>query len=129
MQGGEQYGYSSDIDSAPDMVYESAFPDSTHPDTWSRLFWYSDTSMGSGVLNYLLGGTPEADALMDEGLLSTDDATATAAYAKAGDLIYDQASYITLADLQDTFIVRSGITGFDHWLPSPRTLQLKTLSE
>jgi peptide/nickel transport system substrate-binding protein len=129
MQGGEQYGYSSDIDSAPDMVYESAFPDSTHPDTWSRLFWYSDTSMGSGVLNYLLGGTPDADALMDEGLVSTDEAAATAAYGEAGDLIYDQASYITLADLQDTFIVRSGITGFDHWLPSPRTLQLKTLSE
>ena len=126
--GGEIYGYSSDVSSAPDMIYEASYPDSAHPDAWSRLFWYTDNSAGSGVLNYLLGGDPAADALMDSGI-STLDADASASdYAEAGDLVQASATYVTIADLQDTFISRTGITGFDHWLPSPRTLQLKSLT-
>jgi peptide/nickel transport system substrate-binding protein len=129
IQSNEVYGYSSDVASAPDMVYETSFPDSAHPDTWSRLFWYSDTAAGNGVLNYLLGGDPAADALMDSGLATTDQDASDADYAKAGDLVHTNASYVTIADLEDTFIVRSGITGLGHWLPSPRTLELATLTD
>ncbi|WEO75800.1 ABC transporter substrate-binding protein [Cryobacterium sp. SO2] len=126
--GGEIYGYSSDVASAPDMIYEASYPDSAHPDAWARLFWYSDTAAGNGVLNYLLGGVPAADALMDSGLTTLDAEASAADYAEVGDLLHDSVSYVTIADLQDTFIVRAGITGLDHWLPAPGTLQLKTLT-
>ncbi|MFD1713920.1 ABC transporter substrate-binding protein [Amnibacterium flavum] len=126
-QSNDIYSYSSDIDAAPDMFFESSFPDSAHPDAWSRLFWYSDTANGSGVLNYLLGGTPEGDALIDQGISSLDETASDAAYVEAGDLIHDQASYVTIADLQDTFVASSRLSGFEHWLPCPRTLVLKSL--
>ena len=129
LQANDLYSFSSDPEAAPDMVYESAFPDSTHPDTWSRLFWYSDVSMGSGALNYLLSGTPEADALIDAGISTTDEAASLADYGQAGDLLAEQVGYITLADLQDTFVARADLTGFEHWLPAPRAVDLRTLSE
>ncbi|GAA2514715.1 ABC transporter substrate-binding protein [Winogradskya humida] len=127
VQGSDIYGLSSNLASAPDMIYETAYPDSTHPDTWSRLFWYSDTAKGNGALNYLVGGTKEADAAIDAGAAATDQATIDADYAKAGDLVHAQASYITLADMNDSFIMRSDLTGGGHWLPAPLTLDLRTL--
>jgi peptide/nickel transport system substrate-binding protein len=128
VQTNDVYSLSSDLDNAPDMMFEASYPDSTHPDTWSRLFWYSDTSNGSGALNYLLGGDPNADALIDEGAGAVDQADIDAAYAAAADVIHDQASYVTLADVKDTFIMRSDITGDGHQLPCPRALDLRTLA-
>ena len=34
--------WQGDVTNAPNMYYEISFPDSTHPDTWARLFWYYD---------------------------------------------------------------------------------------
>lgn len=127
-QGADFYGFSKDPSKAPDMLYEASYPDSAHPDAWSRLFFYSDQSSGSGGLNYLLAGSKEGDALMDRGLASLDADAAAADYGKAGDLVHDQVGYISLADLQDVFIARSSISGFAHWLPTPRTLALKSLT-
>ncbi|MFI5937378.1 ABC transporter substrate-binding protein [Actinoplanes sp. NPDC051494] len=127
VQGSDIYGLSSNLGSAPDMIYETAYPDSTHPDTWSRLFWYSDTAKGNGALNYLVGGTPEADTAIDAGAAATEQATIDSDYAKAGDLVHAQASYITLADMNDSFIMRADLTGGGHWLPAPLALDLRTL--
>lgn len=128
-QGADYYGFSADPTKAPDLLYEASYPDSAHPDAWSRLFWYSDQSKGSGGLNYLLTGSKEADTLMDSGLANLDVDASNADYGKAGDLIHQQVGYVTLADMKDVFIVRKGISGSDHWLPTPRTLVLKTLTE
>lgn len=128
-QGADYYGFSKDPSKAPDLLYEASYPDSAHPDAWARLFFYHDQSSGSGALNYLLTGSKEADALMDSGLADTDTATSAADYGKAGDLVHDQVGYISLADMQDVFVARSAITGFAHWLPTPRTLVLKSLTE
>lgn len=128
-QSNDIYSFSSNLESAPDLFYEASYPDSAHPDAWSRLFWYSDTANGSGVLNYLLAGTPDADALMDQGVSDTDEAASAEAYATAGDAIHDQVGYLTLADVKDTFLVNKRISGTDaHWLPCPRTLVLAALS-
>lgn len=128
VQNGDQYGWAKNLASAPDVFYEVAYPDSSHPDSWSRLFWYSDTSQGNGALNYLLGGSKAADAAMDRGVGEVQQAAADAAYGESGDLVVAQASFISLSDPKDTFIARKGITGFSHWLPTPLTLQLKTLA-
>ena len=127
VQTNDVYGLSSNLASAPDMMYEEGFPDSVHPDTWARLFWYSNTSHGNGALNYLVGGTPEADAAIDAGARATDQGQIDADYGKAGDLVHEQVGYITLADLKDSFLMRSDLTGGGHWLPCPVTLDLRTL--
>lgn len=127
-QGADFYGFSKDPGKAPDLLYEASYPDSAHPDAWGRLFFYSDQSSGSGGLNYLLAGSKEGDALMDRGLRSLDADQVAADYGRAGDLVHDQVGYISLADLQDVFIARSSVSGFGHWLPTPRTLVLKSLT-
>ena len=130
LQTAEVNSFSADPSTGPDLIYEVAYPDSSHPDTWARLFWYSDVASGAGgFLNYLVAGSPAADAAMNAGIAATDQATEDVAYGQSGDLIHEQVSYISLADPQDVFIARKGITGFAHWLPTPFTLQLKALKE
>ena len=105
-----------------------SYPDSTHPDTWSRLFWFSDVASGNGgFLNYLGAGTPAADDAMNKGLAATDQKVVDTEYGTSGDLVHQQVGFITLADPQDVFIARSSVTGFAHWIPTPLTLQLKAL--
>ncbi|MBT0768049.1 hypothetical protein KIH74_03890 [Kineosporia sp. J2-2] len=127
VQGNDVYGLSGSLDTAPDLLFEAAYPDSAHPDTWARLFWYSDSADGNGALNYLAGGTPAADELIDTGSAATDQAEIEKAYGEAGDAIHDDVSYITLADLQDAFIMSADLTGAGHWLPLSVTLDLRTL--
>jgi peptide/nickel transport system substrate-binding protein len=129
IQDGDLFSFPDALDTGPNLYFETSYPDSAHPDTWSRLFWYSDLASGAGgFLNYLGAGTPESDAAMDEGLAAVEQATVDEDYGTSGDLVHDQVGYITLADPADAFIVRAGITGFDHWLPTPMTLQLKSLT-
>ena len=126
----ETYDLASDIPGAPHLYVESSYPDSTHPDTWARLFWYSDIASGAGgFLNYLGAGTPESDELLNTGLGATEQSVVDDSYGESGDLVHDQVGYITLADVDDTFLVRDGLSGFGHWLPTPLTLQLKSIEE
>jgi peptide/nickel transport system substrate-binding protein len=117
------YAWTADPASAPDLVFELAYPDAAHPDTWGRLFMGSE-----GALNYLGGGSPEVDALFDEGLATTDQAEIDAAYDEAGQLLYDQATFISIADVPDVFIARDDLDGFSHWIPTPVTLKFADLT-
>jgi len=128
VQDADLFSFPSALGTAPNLYFETSYPDSAHPDTWSRLFWFSDVASGNGgFLNYLGAGTPDADTAMNDGLVAVDQSTVDSDYGRSGDLVHDQVGYITLADPADAFIVRAGITGFDHWLPTPLTLQLKAL--
>ncbi|MCD5349752.1 ABC transporter substrate-binding protein [Kineosporia mesophila] len=127
VQGNDIYGLSGSLDTAPDLLFETAYPDSAHPDTWARLFWYSDLTKGNGALNYLAGGTPAADRYIDRGAAATDETVAEKAYGAAGDAIHNDISYITLADIDDAFIMSKDLTGAGHWLPLSVTLDLRTL--
>lgn len=120
--------FQADVANAPHLFYEVSYPDSTHPDTWSRLFWFSDVASGAGgYLNYLGAGTKAGDDAMNEGLGATDQAAVEAAYDESAKEVVEQVGYITIADPQDVFLARAGITGFAHWVPTPLTLQLKAL--
>jgi peptide/nickel transport system substrate-binding protein len=122
------FSWMEDPSAAPHLYYEVSYPDSTHPDTWARLFWYNDIASGfGGFLNYLLAGTPESDELLNAGLGAVDPAEVETAFGDSGDLIHEQVGYITIADPLDVFVARADLTGFAHWLPTPLTLQLKTL--
>lgn len=119
----------NDPASAPNLYFEISFPDSTHPDTWSRLFWYNDVASGfGGFLNYFIAGSAASDEAMNTGLAAVDQATVDSSYDASAKEITGAATYITIADNQDVFIARAGITGFSHWLPTPLTLRLDELS-
>jgi peptide/nickel transport system substrate-binding protein len=127
-QDADAYGWSKDFSSAPNLYYRVPFPDSSHPDTWARLFWYSDLASGfGGFLNFLGSGTKAGDGDMDAGLPAVDDKVVEQKYDAAAKELHDQVGIITLADVPDVFIAKSGITGFAHWLPMPLTLALKAL--
>jgi peptide/nickel transport system substrate-binding protein len=106
----------------PDLFVGSENPDSASPDTWARP--YASHKAG---LNYLAGDLPAADALMNKGLASTDHSTALADYAKAGDLLVKNGTFVTIADVNDTFLARAGITGWQHQIECTTCISLASL--
>ena len=51
---------------------------------------------------------------MDVGLASSNPRRPLADYAKAGDLLVKNGTFVTIADVNDTFLARAGITGWEH---------------
>ena len=107
---------------APDLLLWTFNPDAAHPDTWDRIFYST-----KGSLNYLQCSVPEADALMDQGLVETDKATMQQDYGKAGDAILASGCFVTIADNKDFIVARKGITDLVHQLPTPYTVEFKAL--
>jgi peptide/nickel transport system substrate-binding protein len=106
----------------PDLFVGSENPDSASPDTWARPYAYHKAG-----LNYLGGDLAAADKLMDVGLASTSQVKALADYAKAGDLLIKNGSYVTIADVNDTFLARAGITGWRHQIECTTCISLASL--
>jgi len=106
----------------PDLFVGSENPDSASPDTWARP--YASHKAG---LNYLAGDLPAADHLMNVGLASTNHAQALTDYAKAGDLLVKNGTFVTLADVNDTFLARAGISGWQHQIECTTCINLATL--
>ena len=111
-------------DVAPDLLLETANPDASHPDTWARIFYGT-----GGFLNYLKGGVMTADAEMDLGLESVDVATMQGHYEKAADLLFADATFITMADVKAVYLVRKGLTGFGSTAASPLSLNFASVTD
>ena len=111
-------------DQAPNLLLETANPDASHPDTWARIFYST-----GGFLNYLKGGVATADAEMDLGLESTDVSVMQGHYAKAADLLFDDATFVTLADVKAVYLVRKGITGFGSTAAAPLSLNVSAVTD
>ncbi len=110
-------------DVAPNLLLETANPDASHPDTWARIFYST-----GGFLNYLKGGVETADAEMDLGLAEIDTAKMQGHYAKASDLLFDDATFITLADVKAVYLVRKGLTGFGSTAAAPLSLNVSAVT-
>lgn len=106
----------------PDLFVGSENPDSASPDTWARPYAYHKAG-----LNYLGSDLPAADKLMDIALASKSHSKALADYAKAGDLLVKNGSYVTIADVNDTFLARAGITGWRHQSECTTCISLASL--
>jgi peptide/nickel transport system substrate-binding protein len=106
----------------PDMYVGSLNPDAGHPDTWIRIYSRTD-----GFLNWVSGGTKQADTLMDEGLAATDPQTVTDKYSEAGEDLVKAGGYVGIVDETDDFIVRDSITGFRHQRAVILTVDLANL--
>lgn len=106
----------------PDLFVGSENPDSASPDTFARP--YASHKAG---LNYLAGDLPAADNLMNVGLASTNPAHALADYGKAGSLLVKNGTFVTIADVNDTFLARAGITGWQHQIECTTCISLASL--
>src|SRR5262249_24278556 len=106
----------------PDLFVGSENPDSASPDTWARP--YASHKAG---LNYLAGDLPAADREMNIGLRATSLSAELAAYAKAGDLLGKNGTFVTIADVNDTFLARAGITGWQHQIECTTCINLASL--
>jgi peptide/nickel transport system substrate-binding protein len=111
-------------DVAPNLLLETANPDASHPDTWARIFYST-----GGFLNYLKGGVATADAEMDLGLASVDTKEMQSHYSKAVDLLFEDATFVTLADVQAVYLVRKGLTGFGSTAAAPLSLNMSAVTD
>jgi peptide/nickel transport system substrate-binding protein len=109
-------------DQAPDLLVSTVNPDAAHPDTWARIF-----SNTKGSLNWEQCSVPQADAAMDAGLHATDPQVIQDNYAKAGDALIASGCFITIADVKEVIVAKSGYTGFVHQLPTLFTIRFGDL--
>ena len=113
------FSEAEDTSGQPAAFVNTANPDAAHPDTWIRIFLYTE-----GPANVMQYSNPAADGLMDDGLHQTDPAKSVELYRQAGDLIQKDAAVINLADLTDTFIVRKGVANVTHQILPPYSVGL-----
>jgi peptide/nickel transport system substrate-binding protein len=113
---------SEDPKKVPQLFIGSENPDSASPDTWARSYMYK-----GAALNYFAGSVPAADQAMDKALSETNEQQLLQDYGRAGDIIHDAGTFITIADADDTFIARAGITGWEHQLECTTCINLATL--
>jgi peptide/nickel transport system substrate-binding protein len=106
----------------PDLFVGSENPDSASPDTWARP--YASHEAG---LNYMAGDLPAADKQMNIGLDATSEKPELAAYAKAGNLLVNNGTFITIADVNDTFLARAGVSGWKHQIECTTCISLASL--
>lgn len=107
----------------PNLLVETANPDAAQQDTYQRIFYNT-----GGFLNYLKGGTPEADAEMDRGLYTNDESVIADAYGKAADLLFDSATFITTADVKGTFVATDKLSGWTSTAAAPVSLNFQAAS-
>ena len=117
------FGLSTNLDAAPTILIQTTPPDAAHPDTWARIYMSS-----SGGANYMLCKNPAADAQLDAGLASTTTADEDAHYGAAGNLLVKAGCFIDIADVQDTIVTRSSLTGLFHVPAMPWGFNLAKIS-
>jgi hypothetical protein len=61
-------------------------------------------------------------------LSATAPAAVDAAYGKAGDRIAQGGCFIDIADVKDTIVTRTGLTGFYHVPSLPWSIKLAALA-
>ncbi|MGY4711029.1 ABC transporter substrate-binding protein [Mycolicibacterium sp. CBM1] len=94
-------------DQRPDLMLASMNPDAAHPDTWSRIYQYTN-----GPVNIQGCSVPDADKLLDAGSLEPDPAKSQALYIDAATTYRDSLCWLNIADLHNTVAARKGYSGW-----------------
>ena len=95
----------------PDLLLASFNPDAAHPDTWSRIYQYTNAPV-----NLQGCSVPAADALLDEGSAEPDHAKSQALYVEAAKAYRDSLCWVNLADLHNSVATRKG---YSSWQSQP----------
>ncbi|MCX2928667.1 ABC transporter substrate-binding protein [Mycobacterium sp. CVI_P3] len=94
-------------DQRPDLLLASFNPDAAHPDTWSRIYNYTDAPV-----NLQGCSVPEADKLLDAGSAEPDPAKSQALYVEAAKAYRDSLCWVNLSDLHNSIAARKGYSGW-----------------
>ena len=117
------FAISTHLDTAPTILIQVTPPDAAHPDTDARIYMSS-----TGGANYMVCKDPAADKELDAGLASTTEAGVIQHYGAAGNLLVKNGCFIDIADVQDSIVTRSNLTGLVHVPAMPWSLKLATIS-
>jgi peptide/nickel transport system substrate-binding protein len=115
------YGYVKHLDKAPDLLLSTNTPDGAHPDLWARILFSS-----KGGLNFLGFSDHKLDALLDEAY-GADRAQADQLYRQAGQRFVDGDGLFFLGAVKDVLVLRKDLTGIEHVLAYPWTIDYGTL--
>ncbi|VEG53341.1 extracellular solute-binding protein [Mycolicibacterium aurum] len=95
----------------PDLLLASFNPDAAHPDTWSRIYQYTNAPV-----NLQGCSVPAADQLLDAGSAEPDPVKSQALYVEAAKAYRDSLCWVNLGDLHNTIAARKGYT---DWSSQP----------
>jgi peptide/nickel transport system substrate-binding protein len=98
-------------DQRPDLFAVSFNPDAAHPDTWSRIYQYTNAPV-----NIQGCSVPNADKLLDQGSAEPDAAKSQALYIEAAKAYRDSLCWVNLGDLHNTIAARKG---YSDWSSQP----------
>jgi peptide/nickel transport system substrate-binding protein len=107
----------------PDLLLDVWGGDAVHVDTDVRIFFRT----GAAPLNWFDFSVPAADSDMDLGAAATDQTVVVQKYADTAKAIIDQGLMLSLANLDDVFVARAGITNFVHDPQAAQTVRLADL--
>ena len=99
-------------DQCPDLLVTLFNPDAAHPDTWSRIYQYTDAPV-----NLLRCSVPAADALLDQGSAEPDVTKSQDLYVQAAKAYQASDCWINVSDVYDTIAARKGYSGWSHQPP------------
>jgi peptide/nickel transport system substrate-binding protein len=109
----------SPVSSQPNAELELDTPDAAHPETFAGIYYRS-----TGGLDFFHSGDKGADALMDKGLRSTSAAEVNRYYGQAMDILHSQAKFITIADVDGSFVANKCLEGYTMTAAAPFVLNL-----
>ncbi len=118
----EVFGYRDNTRRAPHFYISTPTPDAAHPDAWARILWHT-----GGGLNFFNYSNEQVDEKMDAALREPDEGTARALYAEAGTMAVSDYGEVPIAQVKDTMVLRSDLTGVEHVPAYPWTLNLGAL--
>jgi peptide/nickel transport system substrate-binding protein len=111
----------ADPATVPNIVVQANTPDGSHPETYGGIYYRTDA-----FLNFLKGGSPQADALMNQGLAATTPDDVNKFYGQAKDQVFNTGTFVTIADEIYTFIASDKLKGFTLTAAAPTQLNLRS---
>ena len=118
----EVFGYRDNTRRAPHFYISTPTPDAAHPDAWARILWHT-----GGGLNFFNYSNKQVDQKMDAALKEPDEQRAMELYAEAGTMAVSDYGEVPIAQVKDTMVLRSDLTGVEHVPAYPWTLNLGAL--
>jgi peptide/nickel transport system substrate-binding protein len=107
----------------PDMLLDVWGGDAMHVDTDVRIFLRT----GAAPLNWFNYGLSEADASMDAGAAATSQDEVIKQFAATANAYIKAGFMLSIANNDDVFVSRSGITNFVHDPQAAQTVRLAEL--
>jgi peptide/nickel transport system substrate-binding protein len=103
------FGLGQHPEQRPDLLVTLFNPDAAHPDTWSRIYQYTDAAV-----NLMRCSVPEADRLLDAGSTEPDPAKSEALYIQSAKAYQASGCWVNISDVYDSVAARKGYSNWKH---------------